>query len=187
MTWLRELALAVIAKGGAGSWLRPYQLLQFAIERGIETNGVPLDLDADDQAAWGNALRAIGRKLGNVMKEDRIEIDAVVIERRLGIDASGRSTKEYAFSPASRNSPNAPAIAPAMETSVSAMPQSVVNINKRACAPAHAPAQEGTFATHCGIAGALRECKHLDQSTWILQGESMVCAGCGKFMGRPRK
>ncbi len=109
LTWLRDVALAVLKAKRAGHWLRANQLLPIVTEAGIEDE----DSDTDDHDAWLKATRKLGAKLARQFKgNDEIAIDNVRIERRESIDEQYRSRAEYAFSSETPSAPSNPQVTP---------------------------------------------------------------------------
>ncbi len=105
LSWLRDVALAVLKAKQGELWLRTHNLLTIVVEAGIDTPGIdPAAIDDDD--AWRKATQTLGRKLGKVFaSRESIEIDSMGIERREGTDDQWRRKTEFAFFPATPNNP----------------------------------------------------------------------------------
>lgn len=99
LTWLREVALAVVQSKRNDGWLRTHHLLEMLENVGLEIPGAEEGVDLENQATRDKALRGIGKRLASCFgpSETKLEIDHLVIERRETVDSSGRERKEYFF------------------------------------------------------------------------------------------
>ena len=95
LNWLRDVVLAVVRAGKAGEWLRSSNLLQIAIDGGVDTPGINSSVDTDDETEFLKATRAIGRKLGKLFAEgDEISVDGFRVQRRKALDQDHRQKTE---------------------------------------------------------------------------------------------
>lgn len=105
LTWLRDVAIAVLKAKPEKLWLRPHHLLTIIVEAGIDTQGIdPAALD--DESWWLKATQAIGRKLGKLFRTSKsVTVDNIAIERREVLDDQYRPRTEFAFFPQTPNNP----------------------------------------------------------------------------------
>jgi hypothetical protein len=105
LNWLRDVALAVQREDAIGSPLRSHDILRICIDQSIETPGVPDESALEDESAWLNATRTIGRKMAKQFKGDELCIDSFVIRKLTETDNEWRQVTKYAFFPRTPNTP----------------------------------------------------------------------------------
>lgn len=98
LTWLRDVALLIINGGRAGKWLRAHEILDMLFDSEIEVPGLQPGESTEDEATRKRVLQAIGRKLGQVFKEDVLEVDNLKCARSVVWDDAWRKdVKTYSF------------------------------------------------------------------------------------------
>ena len=120
LTWLRDVALAVVRVGRMGQWLRTHEILDVAEAAGLDVPGATEDTNLEDEACRVKVLRAIGKRLGGCFRDDKATIDGVMIQRQHTPDHESRLRSEYQFTLAttpeenaySPNPPNSPRMYP---------------------------------------------------------------------------
>jgi hypothetical protein len=154
LTWLRSVAQAAKEAGLLESYLRPHQVLNIVLDRGIDTPGVDPHLDIDDATEFAKATRNIGRKLSASMKgEDVRHVDDFTVKKQFGRDENGRERTEYSFSRISPNAPSSPECSP-NENPVSPNPLIGLNTFKNFDSSASSRAGDDSyksFQTYSGI------------------------------------
>jgi hypothetical protein len=95
LNWLRDVALAVQRAGKLDSWLRASQILLIIVDHGVDTPGIDLGADIEDEAEFLKATRKIGIKLGRLLSGDQIRVEPFSIQRCQSIDTSYRQKTEY--------------------------------------------------------------------------------------------
>lgn len=129
LTWLRDVALAVVRANRDGQPLRAHDMLDLLADTEIEIPGASNEADLEDENVRSNVLRAIGRKLSKCFKgESSIEIDGILIERSEAHDDQGRPRWDYWFGRPVRpdappHVPNSPQRTPRIETLGSRIPR----------------------------------------------------------------
>jgi hypothetical protein len=105
LSWLRDVAIAVLKAKQGDLWLRTHHLLTVVVEAGIDTPGIdPAAIEGDD--AWMRATQTLGRKLGKLFaSRETLTIDNMTIERREGTDDQFRRKTEFAFFSETPNNP----------------------------------------------------------------------------------
>ncbi len=105
LLWLRDVCLAVQRADRLNFWLRANQILQLVVEHAIETPGIDLAADLDDETEFLKSARKIGLKLSKLFTTETITLDQFTVERSRRSDDSFREVTEYAFSSETPKSP----------------------------------------------------------------------------------
>ena len=84
LTWLRDLANAVLRQGRDGRWLRTHALVDIAETDGsVDIPGLPEGQDTGMDAARKTVLQAFGRRLKQCFRDDKaVVLDDLVVQRQ---------------------------------------------------------------------------------------------------------
>lgn len=118
LTWLRDVALAVVRAKREGERLRAHEILDLLASTDVEIPGANEDADLEDNTTRNRVLQAIGRKMARCFSngESTIEIDNLTIERSESKDHEFRKLVQYEFQQI--RSPLRPRYTPAMDTAI---------------------------------------------------------------------
>jgi hypothetical protein len=113
LSWLRELAIAVLRKGMGGRPLRAGSLVDVAEEAGIELGGDPSTASDPDKAANQMMGRKLGRAFSLSTDGRTLNVDdTLTVERQSETDSEGRERKLYLFKQGERTPEINPEIEP---------------------------------------------------------------------------
>ena len=123
LTWLRDVAMAVVQSGQTDEWIRTNKVLDILEHspEDIEIPGLKDGCDLADEGTLKTVWRELGKKLGRCFhqSEDLIQLDNLHIERQEYPNDRAGTTKEYRFSLVSPMVPHAPLVAPLVKPLVS--------------------------------------------------------------------
>jgi hypothetical protein len=100
LTWLRDVALAVMKVGRASEWLIASQLLELIDAAGLDVPGLKASASIEDESTRKTCQQQTGKRLGRCFNNDDlisvVKLDNLCIERRIYTDEQGREhRKEY--------------------------------------------------------------------------------------------
>jgi hypothetical protein len=107
LTWLRDVALAVVRAGENDKWLRAHNLLDIVSQSDVPVPGLRDDADPEDETTRNRALQSMGRRLSKCFESDTLTLDGIQIDRQDRHDEQYRPTREYRFT---QQNPAIPAI-----------------------------------------------------------------------------